>query len=288
MADDFDESNVNPPDDPDAVLRELKNQADYGKLFAATLAKDSTSIDKAVGELTKNRADIDKSEKDYVTGDYLKKFSELRARIDDKWPCLRRVLEENADLADLVIRTFREDILQAGKKLEEITEHLTRAQQELDSRTRELADKQQALKDLLTLPADLVKQLTTMTGLEKRVQDAAQDPTRAFEAYATADEIIRQFEEELFIPTVDEFHRLVFARWGEVVRSQRELAKAQDKVSKLTGKKTTVEQAVKDLSNDRIAELLRRWTSALLRSVTSSPDEERVEEAAEWATSTSP
>lgn len=287
MADDLDESNVNPCDDPDAVLRELKNQADYGKLFAATLAKDSTTINQAVNDLNKNRTEIDKSEKDYRTGDFLKKFSELRARIDDKWPCLRRVLEEKADLADLVIRTLCEDILQERTKLEEITEHLTRAEQELDSRTRELTDKQQALKDLLNLPGDLSKKLAAMTGLEKRVQDAAQDPARAFEAYATAGEFIRQFEEELFRPTEEEFHKLVFARWGEVVRAQKALAEVQKKVSRLTGKKTTVDQTVKDLTKDRIAELLRRWTLALLRSADPAPEEERSEEVAEWATSTS-
>jgi hypothetical protein len=80
----------------------------------------------------------------------------------------------------------------------------------------------------------------------------------------------------------------VFARWGEVVRCQRELAKAQDTVSQLTGKKTTAEQAVRDLSSDRIAELLRRWIAALLRSANPTADEERTEEVAEWATSTSP
>jgi DNA repair exonuclease SbcCD ATPase subunit len=284
MADDTNDSNKNSSDDPDTVLRELKKQAEYGKLFAATLTKDAAAIEGAVKELNKNRDDIDKNEKAYTAGDFLKKFADLRSRVDDKWPCLRRVLEDRADLADLVIRTYREDILQARAKLEEITEDLTAAQRELASRTRELADKQETLNSLMNLPAALATQLTTLTALDKKVQDASQDPLRAFEAYATADEIIRQFEEELFIPTTDEFHKLVFARWGDVVRTQRALAKAQNRVSTLTGEQSTAKQTVDDLTKDRIAELLRRWTAALLRAATQSSDEE----VPEWATSTSP
>ena len=53
MADENRASSGGPSDDPDTVLRELKKQAEYGKLFAATLTKDAAAIEGAVKALNK-------------------------------------------------------------------------------------------------------------------------------------------------------------------------------------------------------------------------------------------
>lgn len=259
--------------DPDAVMRRLKEQAAYNATLVTQLTAGNQQITTALAELVVKRTDVDAKDKAYreqdVTG-----FGKLRERMDEVLPCLLNSLGTLAPLADQVVRSFRQEVAEAGRGVFTAQVERDRAKEQVDEGAAELKDKKDLLDKALTLPDDLTAALASLTA-----EEAETDPSpNTFEKYACATEIVRRLEEDVWVPSPDEYHDLVLQRWGDLVAAEQRQLTALAVLADCEGRLSQAEAAWTALTDHRVDQLLERWRQACKERAVGSVKED------EWGT----
>ncbi|WP_033433191.1 hypothetical protein [Saccharothrix syringae] len=275
--------------DPEREIRELTELVYYSDNLAGNLKSRAEDLKAALAKLQKERQEIAKQHGEYVKGKYNAKLREILSSVKCSLPDYRLALGEKADDADRLIEELKAEIGQARKDLAAARNSLDQKKGEVKKLAEALKERQDEFDDSIKLSATLTVKHKYLKGLADGIAGSVNNKP-PFEVYATAVEIVRQFDEaEVRVPFPGDYLDDLMKKWAAVVAARKALTTASAQEADLQGKVQQYDKLLKeDLTKDRIAVLLRRWQQQTKDEVPQvDPEAQSDEEVSEWGAVTS-
>lgn len=252
-----DPNHSGPPENAEAALRKLMQQAAYGLSYAQTLTADATAIAGVVGELQGNWGETETAIKTYINAKHWTTLWVINNNIEKNKKCLENALGSRGGQAKAILEKHRKEERDAVDNKRKAEDGLTKASSAADQLQKELSVKKQKLQATIQLPEKLAVDIEALKGLEQNL-NTARNNRESFKAFAIASEIAMRYE-DIDPPDAHDYQKIILKQWTDVVITQHQLSKQRDDVAQLKSEVEKWKKTLKELTDNRTAVLLRRW-----------------------------